>query len=41
LYTAGTMSMDSSSLNSWDDSGSWGSKQSMLPRPQLSFADRY
>jgi hypothetical protein len=41
LYTAGTMSMDSPSLNSWDDSGSWGSKQSMLPRPQLSFADRY
>ncbi|CAK9872377.1 unnamed protein product [Sphagnum jensenii] len=40
LYTAGTMSMDSPSLNSWDDSGSWGSKQSMLPRPQLSFADR-
>ena len=39
-YTEGTIPMESSLLNSWDDSGSWGSKHNILPRPQLSFADR-
>lgn len=41
LYTACTKLMDSPSLNFWDDSGAWASKQNILPRPQLSFADRY
>ncbi|CAM6070100.1 unnamed protein product [Sphagnum tenellum] len=40
LYTACTKPMDSPSLNFWDDSGGWASKQNILPRPQLSFADR-
>ncbi|KAH8975687.1 hypothetical protein BDL97_01G171600 [Sphagnum fallax] len=40
LYTACTKPMDSPSLNFWDDSGAWASKQNILPRPQLSFADR-
>lgn len=27
-------------LNAWEDPSSWGARQNLLPRPQLSFADR-
>lgn len=40
-YTAGQIPMDESSLlNTWEDPSSWGTKHNILPRPQLSFADR-
>jgi len=40
-YTAGQMPMDEASLlNTWEDPSSWGTKHNILPRPQLSFADR-
>lgn len=38
---AGQMPTDESSiLNTWEDPSSWGAKHNLLPRPQLSFADR-
>lgn len=40
-YTGNTMPLDGTTLlNSWNDSGSWGTKHNALPQPQLSFADR-
>lgn len=40
-YTAAQMPMDETSLlNTWEDPSSWGTKHNILPRPQLSFADR-
>jgi hypothetical protein len=40
-YTVNQTPMDGTpQLNSWEDPSSWGSKHNLLPRPQLSFADR-
>ena len=40
-YTGSQMAMDGTLLlNSWEDPSSCGSKHNLLPRPQLSFADR-
>lgn len=40
-YTGRQTPMDGTPvLNSWEDPSSWGSKRNLLPRPQLSFADR-
>ncbi|KAG0554177.1 hypothetical protein KC19_12G069700 [Ceratodon purpureus] len=40
-YTGSQTPMDGTPLlNTWEDPTSWGSKHNLLPRPQLSFADR-